>query len=116
MAYILTKGFSVRDRLIVGTDKKTGGLGQFLVGDLISVTKAKHVFVVDGGIENFSWKSGGALAMKNMADNNGNGKMYGFVTSGKLWQLIEYNGASFWITNRCIYVVFCSRRKKKSDG
>ncbi|RPB25944.1 hypothetical protein L211DRAFT_782284, partial [Terfezia boudieri ATCC MYA-4762] len=52
------------------------------------------------------------LAMKDMRDNNRDGKVYGFVTTGETWQMLEYDGASF---RKCesITVVFDSMGENK---
>jgi len=48
-----------------------------------------------------------ALAMKDMRDYNGEGKAYGFITTGKSWQMLEYDGNVFRKTNS-IVVLFDS--------
>jgi len=42
------------------------------------------------------------LALKDMGDINGDGKVYGFVTTGKSWQMVEYDGVSFRMTEEMI--------------
>lgn len=34
-----------------------------------------------------------------MRDNNGGGEVYGFVTAGRSWRMISYNG-TFQMTNK----------------
>lgn len=78
---ILTKDLSVirREKVIVVTDKETGGFEEFVVVDPISVTE--EIWFPRGGTKKFCWKSYGAFAMRDIADNNGNDKVCGFVTS-----------------------------------
>ena len=47
------------------------------------------------------------FAMKDMRDSNGDGKVYGLVKTGDLWQMVEYDGTSFRMTDS-INVVFGS--------
>ena len=54
------------------------------------------------------------LAMKVIRDRNRDGKVYGFVTTGELWQMIEYDGTSFRMTHSII-VVFGKWMKTKRD-
>lgn len=42
------------------------------------------------------------LAMKDMRDSNGRGKVYGFITNGKSWQMLGYDGASFQMTEEMV--------------
>jgi len=35
------------------------------------------------------------LSRKDMSDNNGEGEVYGLVTTGKGWQMLKYDGVSF---------------------
>ena len=46
------------------------------------------------------------LAMKNMKDSNGEGKVYGFVTTGEQWQMLEYDGTSFRMTEVMLALFF----------
>ncbi|RPA98853.1 hypothetical protein L873DRAFT_1686100, partial [Choiromyces venosus 120613-1] len=39
------------------------------------------------------------LAMKDMRDRNGEGKVYSFVTTGEQWQMLECNDTLFRKTN-----------------
>ena len=42
------------------------------------------------------------VAMKDMRDNNCEGKVYGFVTTGEMWQMVEYDGTAFRKTNTIV--------------
>ncbi|KAF8428711.1 hypothetical protein EV426DRAFT_711384 [Tirmania nivea] len=98
------------EKEIIATDKETGGYEEFVVVDLISVTEERFVFVVDGTVGKAMRQC--LLAMKDMRDNNGDGKVYGFVTTGELWQMLEYDGKSFRMTDS-IPVVFRSMDREK---
>ncbi|KAF8473502.1 hypothetical protein BDZ91DRAFT_404492 [Kalaharituber pfeilii] len=80
-----------------------------------------------------------ALAMKDMRSINGSGEVYGFVTTGKSWQMLKYDGNSSqfskemlvlfrkigrdkkrWMDNNsvladCMYTVFYNAGKKSQD-
>jgi len=45
------------------------------------------------------------LAMYDMRANNGRGKVYGFVTTGEFWQMLEYDGAFFQKSNTIVVTV-----------
>ena len=52
------------------------------------------------------------VALKDMRDNNGDGKVYGVVTTGKIWQMVEYDGVSFRMTEEMI-VLFLKMDKNE---
>ncbi|KAF8429349.1 hypothetical protein BGX38DRAFT_1334627 [Terfezia claveryi] len=35
------------------------------------------------------------LAIKDMRDSNGGGEVFGFVTTGSHWRMVQYDGALF---------------------
>ena len=101
------------EKEIVSMDGETGGEGEFVIVDLISVTDEKFILVIEGKRSSV----GGVmrqclLAMKDMRDNNCEGKVYGFVTTGEVWQMLEYDGKAFRKTNS-IAVVFDSMDVEK---
>jgi len=40
------------------------------------------------------------LAMKDMRDNNGVGKVYGFITIGDSWRMFSYNGTEWQMSGK----------------
>ena len=97
------------EKEIVATDGATGGTGEFVLMDPVSVIEEKFIFIV----EVKGYFLGQAmrqclLSMKDMQDNNGGGEAYGFVTTGTQWQMIRYE-------TRCKY---CLREwaKRRSYG
>ncbi|KAF8427482.1 hypothetical protein EV426DRAFT_590297 [Tirmania nivea] len=40
------------------------------------------------------------LAMKDMRGNNGQGMVYGFVTTGEDWRMLSYDGTNFRMTRK----------------
>ncbi|KAF8472084.1 hypothetical protein BDZ91DRAFT_717166, partial [Kalaharituber pfeilii] len=69
-----------------------------------------------------------ALAMKDMCGINGSGEVYGFVTTGKSWQMLKYDVLSSkigrdekrWMDNNsvlvdCIYAALYNAGKKSQD-
>ena len=84
--------------------------------DKISVTEKKFVLIVEAK----KGSTGEAikqclLAMKDARDNNDEGVLYGFVTTGEHWELIRYDGIVFQKTNK-LTLVFETRVKKKRVG
>ncbi|KAF8427841.1 hypothetical protein EV426DRAFT_699917 [Tirmania nivea] len=45
------------------------------------------------------------LAMKDLRDGNKGGVIYGFVTTGDVWRMLSYDGATFQITDK-LFMVF----------
>jgi len=101
------------EKEIISVDPETGGAEEFVLVDWISVTDEQFIFVVEG-------KGGSVgkamrqclLAMKDMRDNNAGGKVYGFVTTGETWQMLEYDGEVFQKTNS-FSVLFDSMDREK---
>ena len=75
---------------IVATDGATGGTGEFVLMDPVSVMEEKFIFivVVKGSFRGQAMRQC-LLSMKDMQDNNGGGEVYGFVTTGTQWQMIR---------------------------
>ena len=44
------------------------------------------------------------LGMKDARDNNGEGVVYGFVTTGEHWQMLSYDGKEFYQTRKIAMV------------
>ena len=81
--------------------------------DLISVEEEKYVFIVEAKRSSLGKAIRQcALAMKDMGDYNGEGKVYGFVTTGESWQMLKYDGKVFRKTNS-IVVLFDSMDEEK---
>ncbi|KAF8533390.1 hypothetical protein BDD12DRAFT_865649, partial [Trichophaea hybrida] len=53
------------------------------------------------------------LSMKDMRDNNDAGEVYGFVTTGKSWQMLKYDGVSFQLSDE-ILVLFQTMGEDKN--
>lgn len=101
------------EKEIVSTDGETGGTEEFAVLDLISVKQERFILIVEAKRSSLGQAMKQCLlAMKDMRDSNGEGKVYGFVTTGEQWQMLEYNGTSFRKTNIMI-VVFDSMDEEK---
>ena len=89
---------------IVSKDGETGGTEAVVVIDRITYDDEKSILVVEAKRSSL----GQALKMcllvlKDMGDNNDDGsKVYGFVTTGKSWKMIEYDGVSFRMTEEMI--------------
>lgn len=86
----------LREKEIVSRDGVTGGNEEFVVMDLISVKERNYVFVVEAKRSSLGQAMKQCLlAMKDMRGNNGAGKVYGFVTTGKSWRMIKYDEKGF---------------------
>ncbi|KAF8439592.1 hypothetical protein BDZ91DRAFT_755703 [Kalaharituber pfeilii] len=88
-----------REKEIISVDEETGGREEFVVMDRIEVTEERFVLIIEAK------KSGTGeamkqclLSLKDARDNNGPGEVFGFVTTGKQWQMIRYDGTSFVVT------------------
>ena len=51
--------------------------------------------------------------MKDMKDCNGEGKVYGFVTTGEQWQILEYDGISFQMSDVMVIPFGSTRGNRK---
>ena len=90
-----------REKVIVSTDGETGGKEEFVVVDLISVTEEKFLLIIEAkrpSLENAMKQC--LLAMKDAGDNNSEGKVYGFVTTGESWRMLSYDGRDFGVTRK----------------
>jgi len=88
-----------REMEIIASDYETGGYEEFVVIDRISTTEHVMVFIIESkrttvglGIRQC------LLAMFDMFKHCGNGKAYGFVTTGEQWRMIVYDGTRFQMT------------------
>ena len=92
-----------REKEIVFVDNETGGAEWPLGLDLISVAEGRFVFIVEAMQSAFGQaKKQVLLSMKDAGDNNGGGTVYGFITTGELWQMFCYDGKGFCETRRMV--------------
>ena len=69
--------------------------------DVVSEVKASFVLVVEvkrlslGGVVGLC-----LLAVKDMRDTNGGGKVFGFTTTGEDWRMVVCDGNRFEMTER----------------
>ncbi|RPA94609.1 hypothetical protein L873DRAFT_1814167 [Choiromyces venosus 120613-1] len=102
-----------REKEIIAADSETRGLLEFVGIDIIGIPDEKFVFIVEPKRSSVgNPKRQCLLALKDMADNNGGGIVYGFVTSGEQWQMIRYDHMAFTQTDR-FPVLFSSMRHEK---
>ena len=95
-----------REKEIISTDFETGGREEFVVLDLISITKRNYVLVIETKRSSLGEAMKQCLlSMKDMRDNNGVGQVYGFITVGESWRMLSYDGISFKVTRK-MYVLF----------
>ncbi|RPA94610.1 hypothetical protein L873DRAFT_1814168 [Choiromyces venosus 120613-1] len=90
-----------REKEIIAVDLETRGFQEFVGIDIIGIPDEKFVFVVEAMKSSIGQaKRQCLLALKDIADNNGGGIVYGFVTSGAEWQMIRYDRIAFTQTDR----------------
>ncbi|KAF8453101.1 hypothetical protein BGX38DRAFT_1141702 [Terfezia claveryi] len=84
------------EKEIISTDGETGGEEEIVAIDLIEVDIEKFIFVVGAKRSSLGQAMKQCLlSMKDMHDNNGGGEIYGFVTTGRGWRMLKYDGGSF---------------------
>ena len=115
---ILTTGRKIlrlrSEKEIVPTDGETGSTEEFVMVDLISVKKERFILIVEAKRSSLGQAMKQCLlAMKDMSDNNGGGEVYGFVITGKGWQMLRYDGVSFQMTEEMV-VLFYTMGEDKS--
>ena len=80
-------------------------MAELVVMDWISVTKDKFVLVIEAGRSSLGEATKQCLlSMKDAWDNNSEGIIYGFITTGEHWQMFRYDGTSFQKTRNIIAV------------
>jgi len=103
-----------RKKVIVSTDGEED-TEEFVVLDLVSVQDQTCILIVEAMESSLGQAMKQCLlAMKDMWDSNGEGKVYGFVTTGEQWQMLEYDGASFRKTDK-MFLMFGSMRREKQE-
>ncbi|PUU80209.1 hypothetical protein B9Z19DRAFT_1173202 [Tuber borchii] len=95
-----------REMELVSSDSQTGGFEEFVIVDTISTTETSFLLIIESkrttlghGIRQC------LLAMYDMFSYNQGGKAYGFVTTGELWRMIQYDGTKFQMTEtfHCLF-------------
>jgi hypothetical protein len=105
--------FQRKEKEIVSVDSETGGTEEFVLMDLISMANDKFVFIVEAKRSSVGEAMKQLLlAMKDARDINDGGAVYGFTTSGDIWQMVSYNGESFEITEQ-FFSLFPLMREEK---
>ncbi|KAF8436766.1 hypothetical protein BGX38DRAFT_1274317 [Terfezia claveryi] len=92
-----------RQIIAVGSDPEAeaGGVEEFVVVDLISITEEKFVIVIEGKRSSMGQALKQCLlSMFDMRGNNDSGKIYGFITTGESWRMISFDGTSFQLTSK----------------
>jgi hypothetical protein len=105
----------LREKEIVSIDSETGGYGKFVAVDKIGITKQRVIFVVEPNTPSPEETIKRCLlAMKDARDNNGGGEIYGFITTGRGWQMLRYDGTSFSMTQEFV-VLFGGMDQNKDE-
>ncbi|RPB27221.1 hypothetical protein L211DRAFT_769172, partial [Terfezia boudieri ATCC MYA-4762] len=67
--------------------------------DLISIKEHRFVIVIEAKRSSVGQALKQCLlSMFGMRGNNGNGKVFGFITTGENWRMISFDGTSFQLT------------------
>jgi len=98
-----------REKEIVGTDFETGGKGEFVVMDFISVMEPNFVLVIE--VKGSSVGDAMKQCLAAMKDNNSEGVVYGFITTGEHWQMLRYDGKMFQMTEKFMVLFNTMQRK-----
>ncbi|KAA8909404.1 hypothetical protein FN846DRAFT_889014 [Sphaerosporella brunnea] len=87
---------------ILSRDGETGGCyEEYVVVDMISVMGENFIFIVEAKRSSLGEAMKQCLlAMKDTRDDNGGGRVYGFVTTGESWRMLRYDGSSFTQTRK----------------
>ncbi|KAF8434035.1 hypothetical protein BGX38DRAFT_179554 [Terfezia claveryi] len=102
-----------REKEIVSTDSETGGKEEFVVIDLISIMERNFVLIIEAKRSSLAEAIKQCLlSLKDMRDNNGAGKVYGFITIGESWRMLSYDGTSFETTQK-IHLLFEGMEQEK---
>jgi hypothetical protein len=66
---------------------------EFIVMDFVSLRKKNLVLIVEAKMVPLGEvRKQCFLSMKDMRDNNGEGTVYGFITTGDSWRMASYDG------------------------
>ena len=103
----------LRQKEVIGVDKYTGGVEEFVTMDIISVWDKRFVLIVESKKSQIqSAKNQCLLSMWDMWQNNGAGEVYGFMSSGEEWRMVKYDGVKFIMT-RSFKAMFEGMEKEK---
>ncbi|RPB28869.1 hypothetical protein L211DRAFT_243864 [Terfezia boudieri ATCC MYA-4762] len=99
---------------IVSKYGETGRTEEIAVKDRITYSEQKFILIVETERSSLGEALKQCLlGLKDMGDNNGDGsKVYGFITTGETWQMIEYDGISFRLTEE-MFVLFTRMDRDK---
>ncbi|KAG0137528.1 hypothetical protein HOY82DRAFT_547712 [Tuber indicum] len=94
-----------REMELVSPDSQTGGYEEFVVVDRISTKQHSLVLIIESKRNVLGHAIRQCLlTMHDMFSLNGEGKAYGFVTTGELWRMVSYDGITFQITDTFLAV------------
>ncbi|KAF8470077.1 hypothetical protein BDZ91DRAFT_761385 [Kalaharituber pfeilii] len=109
------RGVQLRSKKeIVSQENQTGGAEESVtIVDLIELESENFMLIVEAKRSSLgqAFKQC-VLAMKDMHGINGSGEVYGFVTTGKIWQMLKYDGDSFQLSEEMLVLFSRVRRVK----
>jgi len=104
-----------REKKILALNAQFSGYQEFVMVDMVGIGNQKSLFVVEVGKSSVrEAKKHCLLVMKGLGSINGQGMVYGFVTTGEQWQMLRYNGKDF-IQTPNFQVLFQGRNKTRRD-
>ena len=102
------------EKVIPSKDGETGGQQEFVLVDVIGINEEEYVFVVEAKRTSMSLALKQCLlSMREAQLHNGGGKVFGFITTGGHWRMIEYDGKKFRQSEE-INIMFANMRREKS--
>ncbi|KAF8544769.1 hypothetical protein BDD12DRAFT_814675 [Trichophaea hybrida] len=102
-----------REKQIISVDSKTGGYEAFVMIDWISGNENHFIVVIEVKRSSIGEAMKQCLlAMKDMRNNNKEGKVYGLITTGDDWRMLRYDGSKFLMTDKFM-VLFDTMRDRK---
>ena len=80
---------------IILTDNEFGEIGEFVVLDYITETEKKFVLIIEAKRTSTDQAMKQIMLSLKDARDNGEGKVYGFVTTGDHWRMFCYDRSEF---------------------
>jgi len=105
----------MREKKIISVDAKTGGFKEFVVADVISDFEESYILIIEAKATVLDAAMNQCLlALKDLDDRNNGYIIYGFVTTGDIWQMVSYDGASFVSTDKfqVVFDTMCNNKKR----
>ena len=87
-----------REKTVTSIDGRTGGKEECVAIDIISLAEKKFGLIVGAGVLLGGGDETVFTVVEDAKDSNGEGEVYGFITTGQVWRMLGYDGKSFKLT------------------